>query len=106
MPKFIPDSFKPREKDIQWAMEKYRITREEVDRQIEELRDHEFRRSYTDWNRVFRNWFRTAEKYELLKRERTYRKPEEVSDEQRYQDQLKFEEDMKRLGVSTIGAKR
>ncbi len=82
MPKFVPNKFEPRQKDIDWAMQKFNISRKEVDRQTEEFRDHEFKRSYTDFNRVFRNWFRSADKYDLLRRERTYRKPEELSQEQ------------------------
>ena len=82
MPKVVPANFEPRQKDIDWAMAEFGISREEVDRQTEELRDHEFKRSYTDFNRVFRNWFRAADKYDLLKREPVYRQPEEISQEQ------------------------
>jgi len=73
--KFVPDTWKPREADIEWAKKTFKITGEEVARQLEEFRDHEFRRDYTDFNRCFRNWFRTADKFELLKRERVYVAP-------------------------------
>ena len=82
MPKVVPANFKPRQSDVDWAMQKFNISRAEVDRQLEELRDHEFKRGYTDWNRVIRNWFRSANKDDLLKREPVYRKPEELSQEQ------------------------
>ena len=74
MSKFVPDKFKPRPEDIEWAMEKFNISKAEVNKQLEEFIDHEFKLSYTDWNRCFRNWFRTAEKHSLLTRERKQRK--------------------------------
>ena len=89
MTKFVPDNFKPRESDIEWAMKKFNISRDEVDNQLEEFIDHEFKRSYTDWNRCFRNWFRTAEKYSLLKREFKHRRPEELSTEELERDRIK-----------------
>jgi len=96
--KFVPDGFKPLDKDIVWAMTKFRISRQEADRQLEAFRDHEFRRNYTDWNRCFRNWFRSADKYGLLDRSdirRTF--TTELSNEewmeQRMKDQKDFERD-------------
>ena len=98
MSKFVPDNFKPRESDITWAMDKFKITRDEVDNQLGEFIDHEFKRSYTDWNRCFRNWFRTADKYSLLTRERVYRQPEIVHPKQKEADILKFHEQIKKIG--------
>lgn len=98
MPRFAPDNFKPRESDIEWAMKKFKITRDEVDNQLEEFIDHEFKRSYTDWNRAFRNWFRTADKYSLLTRERVYKQPDELLPEQRKSDIIAFHEQIKRFG--------
>ena len=98
--RFVPDKWEPRDADIQWAVDKYRITKEEVERQLEEFRDHEFKRSYTDWNRCFRNWFRTAEKHSLLKREHVYRNTiSELSDDERQRDIEKFHEQMKTFKV-------
>jgi len=98
MPKFVPDNFKPRQSDIEWAMKKFNISRNEADNQLEEFIDYEFKRSYTDWNRCFRNWFRTADKYNLLKREHKYRTVETITDEQKKCDILRFEEQIKRFG--------
>lgn len=99
MPKFVPDNFQPKDKDIEWAMHEFNIARTEVDRQVELLRDHEFRRNYTDWNRVFRNWMRKADEIQTLKREQRLRRPEELTDEQRAADIRKWEDDMRRLRV-------
>ncbi len=96
--RFVPDNWKPRPEDINWAMEKYKISCQEADRQLEEFRDHEFRRDYTDWNRCFRNWFRSADKYDLLFRERQPWKPEVVTEKMKKEDQQKWVEDMHRLG--------
>jgi hypothetical protein len=65
------------------------------------MRDHEFRRPYSDWNRVFRNWMRKAEDIQSLKRERTMPRQLELSPDQRAEDQRKFEEQMKKWGVKT-----
>ena len=89
MTRFVPNNFKPLEKDILWAMNEFNISREEVDRQLELMIDHEFRRSYTDWNRVYRNWFRSAERFEQLRRERKAYKAEEYTEEDRKADAAK-----------------
>ena len=91
--RFVPDGWVPREKDILWAMKKFNISRDEVARQAESFIDYEFKRAYSDWNRAFRNWFRTGDKYQLLMKERQYRKPEQLTDEQREADILAFEKD-------------
>ena len=95
--KFVPDNWKPREEDIALVMERHNITRQEADRQLEELRDYEFKRDYTDFNRVYRNWFRTADKYKLLNREHKPRIVEEVTEEDLVEDRRKWAEDMKRF---------
>ena len=89
MTRFVPNNFKPLEKDIALAMSEFNISREEVDRQLELMIDHEFRRSYTDWNRVYRNWFRSAERFEQLRRERKAYKAEEYTEEDRKADAAK-----------------
>jgi hypothetical protein len=100
MPRFVPKNWIVREKDILWAIEEFKVTRQEVLRQIELMRDHEFKRSYTCFDRVFRNWMRKAEEIEALKRERKPREaPGELTVEERAADIKKWEEDMKRLRV-------
>ena len=83
MSKFAPDNFKPSEKNILWAIETFNVSRDEVQNQVDQLLDHEFKRSYTEWQRVFRNWMRTANKHGLLLKERVYYKEEVISDEQK-----------------------
>ena len=102
MPRFCPDNFRPLDKNIKWAMEKFRVSRDEVENQLEQMIDHEFKRDYTDWNRVFRNWMRTADKHNLLFRPYKPRVVEIVSDEQREIDARKAEENLKRLAEISL----
>ena len=98
--RFLPEKFKVRPKDREWAKREFKITDEEVNRQLELLSDYEFKRSYTDWNRVFRNWIRKSDELQQLRRPRTYSTTAvELSDDERASDQQKWEEDMKRLRV-------
>jgi hypothetical protein len=101
---FVPDSFTVTDGLRAWAKAKYHIDDAEIDRQFELMQDHEFRRQYSDWSRVFRNWIRKADELGTLKRKRTQRRPEELSAEQKQRDLLKWEVDMKRLGVTPIRA--
>ena len=87
--RFVPEKWSVREKDVEWAMKEFNITKKEVERQIGEMRDYEFRRHYTDFNRVFRNWIKTADRLNKLHRERSYRKPAQITAEERAQDSAK-----------------
>jgi len=53
------------------------------------MRDHEFRRNYTDWNRVFRNWMRKADQINTLNKEHLYQQPLEMSKEERQAEDVK-----------------
>ena len=86
--KFVPEKWQPRPKDINWAIENFRINYGEVKRQIELMRDHEFRRSYTDFNRVFRNWIRKADEINTLNKEHIYQQPLEMSKEERQREDV------------------
>ncbi len=86
--KFVPNNFTPRQSDIEWACKEFNVSEKEVMRQFELMKDHEFRRHYTDWNKVLRNWMRTAEKLDGFVRERTWH-PEIVTDEEREEDARK-----------------
>jgi hypothetical protein len=97
MPKFVPDKFTPRHEDIEWAKKEFRIDGKEVLRQFELMKDHEFRRSYTDFNRVFRNWMRTADRIDSLRRERQYRQVQELTEDERKIEAGKAEENLERL---------
>lgn len=101
---FAPDDFEITEDRLKWAMETFGITKKEVERQTDEWHDYEYKRAYSDWNRAWKRWFRQADKFGTLHRERVVRKPQEVSDEERQADLLKWERDMERLGVSPLSA--
>jgi hypothetical protein len=98
MPRFVPEEFYPKQKDIDWAIESFKIEKKEVERQLELMIDHEFKRSYTDWNRVFRNWMRKADEIGTLKRPMKRREaPRELTQEEREAEARRAEENMKRL---------
>jgi hypothetical protein len=86
-------------------MKAFNIDEAEVFRQIQgddidrNMRDYEFSRRYSDWNRVFRNWMRKANSMGSLRRERKLRLVEESTPEERERDIEKWREDMERLGV-------
>jgi len=90
---FAPDDFDVTPDRLKWAMQTFSITEKEVKRQTEEWHDHEYKRAYSDWNRAWKRWFRQADKFGTLHRDRKLRVVEEVSDEQRQADILSFEND-------------
>ena len=100
--KFVPEKWSVREQDIKWAMQEFNITKEEVGRQVTIMRDHEFKRSYTDWNRVFRNWMRKAEDINTLHRDR-YSQPDQITAEEREQDNIKAWAELNRLKAMRDG---
>lgn len=104
MGKFVPDSWKPKDELVSQLAEKWRVEKKEILRQLEIMRDHEFRRSYTDWNRVFRNWIRKADEIDSLRRDYQRRAPEPVTEDMLKDDRKAWEEDMRRLGVSVVGS--
>lgn len=57
--KFVPESFKVTEELYKWARE-MGISDRDIRSQTDVFMDHEFRRPYTDWNRVWRNWMRKS----------------------------------------------
>ena len=95
--KFVPVKWSVRDKDLKWAMKEFNITKEEVGRQVTIMRDHEFKRSYTDWNRVFRNWMRKAEDINTLHRDRSYTQPDQITAEEREQDNIKAWAELNKL---------
>jgi hypothetical protein len=95
--RFVPTAFILTDELRTWAREKYRVTDEEICRQFEMMRDHEFRRDYTCWQRVFRNWMRKADELSLLKRDRKLRTPTELTEDERVEEILKWQRDLERL---------
>ena len=95
--KFVPEKWSVRDKDLKWAMKEFNISNEEVERQVTIMRDHEFKRSYTDWNRVFRNWMRKAEDINTLHRDRSYTQPDQITAEEREQDNIKAWAELNKL---------
>ena len=99
MPKsyFAPDDFEITAERLRWAVTTFNISEDEVYRQTELWHEHEYKRAYSDWNRAWKRWFRMADKYDTLKRKHSYRRPEELSPEQKREDAEKAEADFRRL---------
>ena len=93
-----PDSFKLTDSDVQWAVDKYRIIPAEVWRQFEMMQENEFKRPYSHWNLVWKRWLRSAEKYELLKREHKPRTIQNMTDQERTDAQRSFDAQILRFG--------
>lgn len=55
---FVPESFVLTDNLKQWAREKAPWL--DIEEQEELWRDYEYKRTYSDWNRVWRNWIRKA----------------------------------------------
>ena len=92
-----PANFTLKPGKVEWAMEEYNISREEVERQTKNMRMHEFQRPYGAWNLVWHRWFEKADEKKLFKRERKYKSVEKVTPEMRADDQRKFDEQIKRF---------
>ena len=86
---FAPDNFEITVERLQWAVDTFKITKAEVERQTELWHEYEYRRAYSDWNRAWKRWFRMAQKYDTLKRPLKARQAEQVSDKQRKDDARK-----------------
>jgi len=83
-------------------MAEFNIDAKEARRQADLMVDHEFLRSYTDWQRVYRNWMRKADEIQTLRRERKPREPEVITDDMRAEDQRKFDEQIERFSKSGV----
>ena len=56
---FTPDNWSPSARSREWALSEG-FTEQQIKSEMEKMKDHEFRRPYSDWDRVFRNWLRKA----------------------------------------------
>ena len=57
--RFVPDTWSPNSRSMDFCAEKG-LDKKQIAQELEKMRDHEFRRPYSDWDRVFRNWIRKA----------------------------------------------
>ena len=98
--RFVPDSWELSKKLIDWTKSKG-ITEEMLEDLEERFRDIEFPKPRTCFDRCWRRYIRNGIEWGqiVVPRETTYRKPEEVSPEQKQADILAFERDMKRFGA-------
>ena len=97
---FIPEEYQPAQKTLDLA-KSIGLTEKQVIDQLEKAKDHQYKRPMIDPDRCFRNWLRNSIKFgdvvPVVQPE--YRKPEELTDDQRKKDLAKWEADMRRLKV-------
>ena len=55
--RFVPESWSPNDRSMEFAANKG-LEKKQILQELEKMKDHEFRRPYSDWDRVFRNWIR------------------------------------------------
>ena len=97
---FVPDDWEMSDSLRQWSRDKG-LTDKQIDDELEAFRDHQYKRPMMRPDACWRNWVRNAIKWGTVVPtvQREYRRPEELSDDQRQQDLLKWEQDMKKLRV-------
>lgn len=96
--KFFPEDFEPDAKLMDWCA-KMGLSENQVNDQLERIKDHEFQPMRSCPVRTFRRWIRNAIQWGHVVPtvRRDYRKPEKLTDEQRKRDIEKYEQDMLRL---------
>lgn len=93
---FCPEEFEPDTKSMTFARSKG-LTDHQIQEQVEAMKDYEFRRRRTEWQRVFRNWIRQGISWGNIVPVRRRRMPQEVSEEQRKADEAKAWAELNRL---------
>jgi hypothetical protein len=75
------------------------LSDKQIAEELEKCRDHQYKRLMIDPDACFRNWLRNAIKFGdvVPATVREYRKPEELSDDQRKADAAKAWRDLNRL---------
>ena len=100
MKRFVPDSWELTENLREYARKKG-LTENQIDDQEEAFRLCQFPRDILCWNRAWQRWIRNAIEWGKVVPvvEKEYRRPQELSEEQKTADIIKFQQDMERLGV-------
>jgi hypothetical protein len=95
---FIPDDYEPTAKTLERARS-LGLSDKQITDELEKCRDYQYKRPMIDPDRCFRNWLRNAIKFgEVVPATvREYRRPEELSDDQRRADAAKAWRDLNRL---------
>jgi hypothetical protein len=96
--RFVPDSWELTDKLRDYARKK-NLTDETIDDQEEAFRLCQFNRNITDWDRAFMRWIRSAIEWGKVQptQQPTYRKPYEITEEDRQRDLRAFEEQIARF---------
>ena len=97
---FVPEDWEPSDKLIEWTKSKG-LSDRQIEDELEKFRDHQYKRPMMRADACWRNWVRIAiERGHVVPTvEKVYRQPQELSEDERSADILKFERDMQKLGV-------
>ena len=96
---FVPEDWEISEDLTKWTKAKG-LTDEQIKDEIESFRDHQYKKPMQRADACWRNWVKNGISYGKIAtvRNSEYRRPEELTAEQKKCDILKFNADMKRLG--------
>ena len=97
---FVPDDWEPSEALLDWTRKKG-VTDKTIEEELEKFRDHQYKRAMKRPDACWRNWVRNGIKWgditPVVRSE--YRRPEELSEDQRKKDIEKWKLEMQRLKV-------
>jgi hypothetical protein len=95
---FLPEDYTPTNKTLALA-KSLGLSEKQVTEQLDKCKDYQYRRQMIDPDRCFRNWLRNAIKFGdvVPATVREYRKPEEISEDQRKADAAKAWKELNRL---------
>ena len=96
---FVPDDWEPSEKLIEWTKKKG-LTDQTIEDELESFRDHQYKRPMMRPDACWRNWVKNGIQWGRITpiQEPKYRRPENLSTEQREADIIAFKRDMERFG--------
>ena len=92
--KFFPEDWEPDQRVTDWCHAQG-LSDKQIAEQLECIKDHEFSPMRSCPTRTFRRWIRNAIKWEHVTPtvQKEYRRPQELSQDQRQRDILAFERD-------------
>ena len=95
---FIPDDWVLSDKLRKWTHEKG-LSDKQIEDIIEDFRDHQYKRPMMRPDACWRNWVKNAIKWEHVTptTQKEYRRPQELSEEERRREARKGEENLERL---------
>ena len=87
---FVPEDWEMSETLIQWTKKKG-LTEKQIEDELESFKDHQFKTPRVRVDSCWRNWIKNGIKWGSIEtvRNSEYRRPTELSDEQKAEDAMK-----------------